>query len=405
MSVSRRKILTLLGLGAVGSSALLYKVGLRYPPLQFIPEDSLVRSDQTEDGHWIQAKGAIFQSRDEHHFRFRAFVPEPEITVNGMSNGELQVEVNNIHSEAKLVSSGSGVKEDRDGLKRTVSGKLGNSHFRWHFPKKERYRFAAIGDTGGGAELRWVLARTHTLGADFVLHLGDLNYGQGEYLGAIKAFSEAKIPSYVTIGNHDFYEGTKSIHYLFGRYLGPRNASFELGGVRFINIDTAANFFPSDGGVRGEFLRSLKPSEGNSDVVLFTHKPLTDPRHGEDSSVSKLERGFLHDEFKRLGVNSILAGHIHIKKEFHDRGIRTYISGQGLAHADLIVSKPVAEILLGDYTSRPVPSSLVVTYGSKMLTRSAAVIPSPSSSTVTATVPASSSRCHATVTTPARLAA
>ena len=45
-----------------------------------------------------------------------------------------------------------------------------------------------------------------------------------------------------------------------------------------------------------------------------------------------------------------MAGHIHIKDEFEDGDVRTLVSGQGLAHADLIVDHPIAEILLGDVT-------------------------------------------------------
>ena len=71
---------------------------------------------------------------------------------------------------------------------------------------------------------------------------------------------------------------------------------------------------------------------------------------GEGLSVSSPEYSYLHDEFTRLGVDTLLAGHIHIKEELDDQGIRTIISGQGLAHADLIVDHPIAEILLGDVT-------------------------------------------------------
>ena len=94
------------------------------------------------------------------------------------------------------------------------------------------------------------------------------------------------------------------------------------------------------------------------DVVVFTHKPLRDPREGESHSIPGMEYRFLHGHLKRLGVDTILVGHIHIKEEFDDDGIRTLISGQGLAHADLIVDRPIAEILLGDVS----PDSGKVSY-------------------------------------------
>ena len=52
------------------------------------------------------------------------------------------------------------------------------------------------------------------------------------------------------------------------------------------------------------------------------------------------------------GVDTVLNGHIHMNLEFDDEGLFTYISGQGLAHADLVNKsrRQVAQILLGDVT-------------------------------------------------------
>jgi len=351
MKLSRRNALLLLGGVVVGASTLALNKGLRYPPPQFIPDTAPTGSGGA-GGAAFQSEsiGAIFQQRDGNRFTFRAFVPEPELTVRGPTEREWRIDVHNIHPKAVLVSRDTDLAEDINGLERTVTGSGKEARFRWRFPKKERYRFAAVGDTGGGVELRWALGRAHALGADFVLHLGDFAYSPGEYLGSVEAFDAAKIPTYVAIGNHDFYEGFNSTVHMFRRYIGPRNASFELGGVLFINVDTAGGFIPAGAGARGRFLRGLGRAAEVTDIVLYTHKPMADPRDGKDHKVSDLEYDFLHREFVRLGVETLLAGHIHIKKDFDDQGIRTIISGQGLAHADLIVDRPIAEILLGDVT-------------------------------------------------------
>jgi predicted phosphodiesterase len=270
--------------------------------------------------------------------------------VDGATSGDWRVEISNLHPDAVIESETADLSEARNNLARTVQGTAAGTSFRWRFPRADRYRFAAIGDTGGGHELRWVLTRAEALGADFVLHMGDFNYGKGEYLGSVAAFDEAGIPTYVAIGNHDFYEGFNSVHPLFRQHIGPRNASFELGGIQFINVDTAAGFVPAGSGHRGTFLEGLDRHEDIRDVVVFTHKPLRDPREGHGHSVPGMEYGFLHRELKRLGVDTMLVGHIHIKDDFDDDGIRTLISGQGLAHADLIVDRPIAEVLLGDVT-------------------------------------------------------
>ncbi len=349
MKLSRRNVLGLLAVAVIVSSALVFSKGLRYPPPQFIPETALTGSiGANGSAVQVESVGAVFRQRDGGRLEFRAFAPEPEFTVRASVEGRWQVDVQNIHPQAALVSPDSSLVENVTGLKRIISGSGKEAQFRWRFPESDGYRFAAIGDTGGGAELRWVLKRAQMLGADFVLHLGDFAYGPGEYLEAVDAFDAAMIPTYVAIGNHDFYEGFSSIHHLFRGLIGPRNAVFDLGGVRFINMDTAAGFIPAGAGARGKFLHALKRAEEIDDIVLFTHKPLADPRAGKDHRVSGLEYDFLHGELARLGVETLLAGHIHIREDFQDGGVRTIISGQGLAHADLVVDRPFAQILLGD---------------------------------------------------------
>lgn len=350
MKLSRRSILGLAGGVLITCSILIGWAGLRYPPPQF-PPDAAPSDSVGEGAFQASAEGAIFLGRKGERFIFRAFVPEPQITVQGAASGKWQVEVRNLHPGSHLDSETPGLEQTAANLMRTVRGTTNAARFSWRFPEKESYRFAVIGDTGGGSELRWVLTRAQALGADFVLHLGDFNYAKGDYLGTTEALDAAGVPTYVAIGNHDFYEGFNSVHHLFRQHIGPRNTVFELGGVLFVNIDTAAGFIPAGSGIRGEFLRKLERPADVKDIVLFTHKPLADPRPGESHSVSGLEYAFLHRELKRLGVDTLLAGHIHIKEDYDDDGIRTLISGQGLAHADLIVDRPIAEILLGDVTA------------------------------------------------------
>lgn len=332
--------------------AVVYLIGVRYPPPQIPPQPAPTQSgdrthDKTSDLR-AASDGAIFQQRNGDRFEFRAFVPEPEITISGQAGRHWQIEVDNIHPLAQLVSDGAAVSEQKQNLKRIVSGTSAAARFSWRFHKHQQYRFAAIGDTGGGTELAWVLARAHALAVDFVLHLGDFYYGPGEYESTVAALAQARVPVYVAIGNHDFHDGFKSIHHQFRRYIGPHNSTFSLGRVQFVNLDTAAAIIPPHGGLRGRFIRELEIGAGIEDIVVFTHKPLADLRRGKEHSVSRWEADYLRGELQRLGVRTLLAGHIHIQDDFDDAGIRTIITGQGLAHADLIVEKPVAEILIGE---------------------------------------------------------
>jgi hypothetical protein len=60
------------------------------------------------------------------------------------------------------------------------------------------------------------------------------------------------------------------------------------------------------------------------------------------------EDDWLYQQLVQRGVRHIINGHIHISTEFDDRHIRTYISGQGLAHADIIGRRLQARILVGN---------------------------------------------------------
>jgi hypothetical protein len=261
--------------------------------------------------------------------------------------------VGNIHPAALLHVTGDAghVDETVEGLSRQVSFSLetaSETRLEWRFPNPDSYRFAALGDTGGNAELEWALNRAHDLGADFFLHLGDLNYWEGDYQRSIAYFDNAPLPCYVTIGNHDFHVGGP-VYKPFVEQIGPRNAMFDLGGIRFLNIDTASDTYPPWAGERGQLIRTLGGDPGIRDIVVFTHRPFADPRLDFDHTINGLgETGWLHSNLVKAGVKNMITGHIHIKDELEYEGIHTYIAGQGLGNDDVISNRPVSEILIGD---------------------------------------------------------
>ncbi|HSH42931.1 MAG TPA: metallophosphoesterase, partial [Arenicellales bacterium] len=249
------------------------------------------------------------------------------------------------------------LSEDRDGLTRSVTLTAAGEEldFSWRFPKREQYRFAAIGDSGGGSELEWVLRRAADLGADFLIHLGDIYYEKGDFERASRNLNAASIPTYAAIGNHDFHQGWRVLYPRFHRLVGPGNSKFRLGGIEFVNVDTAADFIPAARGRRARILEGLTPIDGNADVrdrVAFTHTPLADPDPERHHAVGRAaEARWLRERFLAAGTRHLLAGHIHIKAELDDQGLYTYITGQGLGHADLIgpeAYRSFAEILVGE---------------------------------------------------------
>lgn len=353
----RRRFLIAAGGGlAAGGALYAYTRGVRFPLLHFAGTGPVTRAGTGSVE--VSAQGAIFQRIEGDEFRFRAFVPEPAFTVRGNA----RVVVENLHPGAALEvddpgSSGRSPTEDRDGLTRTVDlqAVAGGSRFRWRFAGSGQYRFAAIGDTGGGTELQWALRRAAELGADFLIHLGDFYYEDGDFDRAAANLNAADIPTYGAIGNHDFSLGWRALYPRFHRVVGPSNSVFRLGGVEFVNVDTAADFIPAERGRRAQLLEQLRPVDSIAAIrerVAFTHMPLRDPVDERSHAVGRpAEARWLRDRFLGTGTRSLLAGHIHVKEEFDDQGLHTYIAGQGLGHADLIGDqpyRPFAEILLGD---------------------------------------------------------
>ncbi len=330
--------------------------GLRIPPI-LDPRAAPRTAHHSDSNFSASAEGAFFQQVDGDALTWRAFEPEPILKIKGT----FHLRLDNIHPGATLEVSGPGrVSGERiENLRRTVTGDTGANTLtlRWRFPQQTTYRFSVIGDTGGGRELAWTLERSRQLGMHFMLHLGDIYYQSGDYQRAVTALNHSPLPVYATIGNHDLRNGPDwFLADQFIAHIGPTNNTFKLGGIQFVNLDTAADTIPWSGGGRGQLLHALPAltdNPGIRDYVVFTHRPITDPRavadRPNDHSIENFgEDGWLYRQLVSRGVRSILNGHIHKTIEFEDRQLRTYIAGEGLAHLDLVGGKQIARILVGE---------------------------------------------------------
>ena len=368
MPFSRREFLGYLALvsAGVGANALAMR-GMRIP-LALEPRHASHSAGHPDRGFAVHADDAFPLAIHEDALAWRAFAPEPVLRIKG----DFKVTLDNIHPRATLDVSGNGnvSQEAVAGLMRTVTGNsaTGTLTLRWSVPFAQSYRFAAIGDTGGDRELAWALQRAQQLGAQFLLHLGDLYYQPNDDLNVTHTLSSAPLPTYAAIGNHDLPRSSDSeLKNWFERQVGPRNASFSLGGIQFINLDTAADTIPWSGGARGALLRQIPPLDHNPgirDTVVFTHRPVTDLRQPKDQPTDHSiknwgEDQWLHGELLRRGIGAVINGHIHSSLEQDDRGLRTYIAGEGLAHLDIVASRGtlgwfdtpgnhVAQILIGE---------------------------------------------------------
>ena len=348
-SFSRRQFLgalTLVGAG-VGINALAMR-GLRVP-IMAEPRHVKHEARHPEGDFPVLAEGAFLIGTEGPSLSWRAFTPEPALRTQGV----FHITIDNIHSLATLRHDGAGQIHDEsiDGLKRTVRGEATSDRaltLRWEVPFADSYRFAAIGDTGGGRELEWSLQRTHQLGAQFLLLLGDIYYEPGDDLSVIHHLANSPVPVFSAFGNHDIVRGfDRNLLHWFERGVGPRNSTFRLGGIQFINLDTAADIIPWSAGMRGALLRqlpALRDNPGIREYVVFSHRPITDLRPIEeqpsDHSIENFGEGeWLREQLLRIGARTILNGHIHNTIERDDQGLYTYIAGEGLAHLDIVKSQ------------------------------------------------------------------
>ncbi|MBL4672910.1 MAG: hypothetical protein JKX81_11680, partial [Arenicella sp.] len=129
----------------------------------------------------------------------RAIAPEPSVTAQ-VAKGSSSFKITNIANNA-IIGIGQAYKgtvdQQVDGTSRQISIQSDTDQsltLNWTVPVDDGFEFAVMGDTGGGSELAWTLKRAVELGAQFLVHLSDFNYSDGEYDAAIRQFNDAELP-------------------------------------------------------------------------------------------------------------------------------------------------------------------------------------------------------------------
>jgi len=311
--------------------------------------------------HSIQARGAYLKSEQKH--LFRAIQPDVSLSFDGNGEQTLDLILENIHPLATLQTDGieaDSIQLQQTGLTRNITINAPYPvHFqlRWVFPEKSNYRFVAIGDTGGDQELTWGLERAVQLGADFFLHLGDAYYDVSELDGVSAKLNQSAVPIYMANGNHDFQGPEGNAIDLFLDEIGPLNARFSLLGHCFINLDTGAFMYPANRGERAamldaEIVNHQRNPGQCSDYIVFTHKPMLGAFEAQfpqrDHSLYGRDARSLVKQLQQLGKITVIAGHIHNNFEFEQDGFKTYVTGSGLSHRDLLSGKPDAKLIVGN---------------------------------------------------------
>ena len=359
--MNRRQFLMRSGLAAAGFIAYSSWRGFRYPPLMYVLDHEELTHSLNGISLSLQDAILVKQGSPLDSYKvdvsLRAFAPEPTITLKVGNVDELSVVMNNVHAESNVVVDGAEISnheiENTNHLLTLKKFANGIVTIKFQFPRPNNYRFAAIGDTGGDKELYWCLKRMSGKGADFILHLGDFVYQDGDYQQAIKYFYDSKVPCYISIGNHDFHDSGK-IFQPYLDYLGAFNHAFQLGDIRFVNLDSANDFFPPWAGQRGQLIETLTQEsiiqkQNIQETIAFSHRPLTDYREGEDHAINGIfEEKWLHKQLIKAQVSHFFAGHVHDRHELDHQGVLQVIAGQGLGHQDLLLGKKVSEFILAD---------------------------------------------------------
>jgi len=360
--MNRRKFLMRSGMAAgVGFVAYSSWRGFRYPPLMYVLEREEL--DYKHGDIALSLENAILVKEGSPLDKYkadislRAFSPEPTVVLQSGLSNELNLVMNNVHADSKVLVDGAELTDHEiEGTNHSLTLNkftADSVSIKFQFPRPNNYRFATIGDTGGDKELYWCLKRMAGKGADFILHLGDFVYQEGDYEQAIEYFYGSRVPCYVSIGNHDFHKSGK-IFQPYLDYLGVFNHAFQLGDVRFVNFDSANDFFPPWAGQRGNLIdaltqESIIQTQGIQETVAFSHRPLVDYRIGEDHAINGVhEAKWLHEQLLKAQTSHFFAGHIHDRHELDHQGLLQIIAGQGLGHQDLLAGKKVSEFVLAD---------------------------------------------------------
>ena len=349
MTISRRQfILGSTAAGAAGLASYTFQRGLRIPPFHWEPNHMALKMGSLN--HQTNQL-LLLPATTEQKSYWRATTPEPNLVLQSSDKRETILEVQNLSAKAVLSVTGADHEERISGTQREIKLKLSAekpTSLSWQLENQDDgISFAAIGDTGGDLELGWCMQRASGLGADFLLHLGDFNYQEGDYQRTIDYFKTAEIPTYVSIGNHDFHDSGG----IYGRFIseiGPLNQVFEIANTRFLNIDTAAGFFPISSGHRGRLFSTLQQQKVVN-TIAFTHCPLVDPDSNSHHDIgSEKERAWLIKQLHAVGVSSLLCGHIHINDRRTIANIDQLIVGQGLGHQDLLVGQDHSKMAIGN---------------------------------------------------------
>lgn len=217
---------------------------------------------------------------------------------------------------------------------------IGKGVFRTPPEGEGKARFLIVGDTGSGnANQRAVAARMTEYRPDFVLHVGDVVYDDGEerlyparYFKPFAAIG-ANAPVYPVLGNHDV-RSEKGAAYLRAFDLPSEESgteryySFRWGQAEFFALDTTDRDFMRPGTPQVAWLERALSRSTATWKIAYGHHPMYS--NGADGGKAFLRNRVL-PLLKRHGADLYLSGHEHNYERFLDaeEGVHFLVSGGG----------------------------------------------------------------------------
>lgn len=207
-----------------------------------------------------------------------------------------------------------------------------------------RFSFLVLGDSGVDTPTQWDVGRQmkssmNEVEVDFIVHVGDVHQGAGDYYDDIffKPYGELikNVNVFTSLGNHDVITDNGGV-YLDDFYLPHNNPdsteryySFRWANAYFIALDTNGDFSP--GSPQHAFLLSaLEDSLRLAATWTFVyahHPPFTE--HWTNYYGDKRVQDHLVPIYEKYDVDMVMNGHTHSYERGEKEHVHYLVSGGG----------------------------------------------------------------------------
>ena len=211
------------------------------------------------------------------------------------------------------------------------------------------FSFLVLGDSGVDTPTQWKLgeamrANMNAAEVDFMVHVGDVHQGQGDYYDNIyfKPYRTIiqNINVYTSLGNHDTYTDNGEV-YLDDFYLPHNNAdsteryySFRWANAYFICLDTNIDYSPGSPQYQF-FLNALQDPLRESATWTFVyahHPPYTE--YWTDYYGDEGVQNHLVPLFESYDVDMVMNGHTHSYERGEKEHVHYLVTGGGGGNLD-----------------------------------------------------------------------